>query len=134
MCSLRTYRAERHCISACGFELGTVRHANRAPITSGTDGGRAYALRNSIPSLSDLVGVVHPLSDRRCQVFRLDSLSCLFVTDALDETLEARVLGIVAAGRLQSQAQLLQGFLAVSIKIVELGACAIEGQTVCSGA
>ena len=34
-------------------------NANRAPITSETDGGRAYALRNSIPSLSDLVGVVH---------------------------------------------------------------------------
>ena len=36
MCILRTYRAERHCISACGFELGTVRLANRASITSGT--------------------------------------------------------------------------------------------------
>jgi len=59
MRTLRPYRAARYCFSACGLELGAARHTDSTPITSGTDGGSVYALRNAIQSLSDLVGVVH---------------------------------------------------------------------------
>ena len=74
MRTLRPYRAARYCFSACGLELGAARHTDSAPITSGTDGGRAYALRNAIQSLSDLVGVVHFFPGS--SVFSLGTAAC----------------------------------------------------------